>query len=270
MGLDVYISRYEDYEATNKRKRDREKASERLWMSICGDGSYQSIPEYKKEAYRAELKKVDDALGLIDGDDPTEERIELPSTKFPDHCFKIGYFRSSYNEGGYNHVARNHGLLELDDIFAHRGEEYACVHDWNKSRERAVRALEAMKARSDKIGNLVVLRQDALPIRPDSCPTSEAAAMDIVESEFGEKNAGGFKAYSNDRGLFYREACYKLRAVIPGVSEGNFRGPVVYLVVEGDEPALTWYIQATEIVIETIDYILAQKDPEKYRMCWSG
>ena len=41
----------------------------------------------------------------------------------------------------------------------------------------------------------------------------------------------------------------------------------VYLIYEAD---LSWYQQALEIVLETIEYVLSQPDKEKYVLHWSS
>jgi hypothetical protein len=42
--------------------------------------------------------------------------VEEPSAKYPEHYFKIGYFRSEYHENGINDVLDRLGLPNLIDV----------------------------------------------------------------------------------------------------------------------------------------------------------
>ena len=57
------------------------------------------------------------------------------STIDPKHLFKLGYFRSSYNERGIERVMRNINLPGLHDIFGVKGEEYNVRPDWQEALE---------------------------------------------------------------------------------------------------------------------------------------
>ncbi len=58
-----------------------------------------------------------------------------------------------------------------------------------------------------------------------------------------------------------------VRAAVWGKS--YFGGPAPYLVFEAPD-ILAWYVEALEIVAETVDWVLAQPDPDCYYMHWSG
>lgn len=192
------------------------------------------------------------------------ETVEIPSVKYPDHYFKIGYFRSSYNSAGYNRIAGDYGLASIYDIFGVNGEDYHPVIDLAASRERAEVALSAMKARSEEVGSLRIEGMPSSSMLRNQCPKNSAEALAIFEKEM---KGDGFKVYSSGLGMFWRESKDKIRAVIPGT---GFLGPQIYIVLEGDEPVLDRYIKATEIMIETIDWVLSRPHPENYRFAWSG
>ena len=69
--------------------------------------------------------------------------VEFLSRKYPDHLFKIGYFRSSYNESGINYVLESRGLPTLWTVFDAKPGEF--VPDWEKSLERANYLLTDLK-----------------------------------------------------------------------------------------------------------------------------
>jgi hypothetical protein len=63
-----------------------------------------------------------------------------------------------------------------------------------------------------------------------------------------------------------------VHGIIMGFEKGFFGTepvPCTYLVWE-DEEKFEWYTQALEIVIETCDWVLAQKDKSKYWISWSS
>ena len=55
--------------------------------------------------------------------------------------------------------------------------------------------------------------------------------------------------------------------MIPGTFKILNEMSCVYVVTESDN---TWYIQALEIVRDTIKYVLSKEDKEKYYLHWSG
>ena len=78
---------------------------------------------------------------------------------------------------------------------------------------------------------------------------------------------GGYdpdSAYSNRYGLFFPKPA-QIVGVIPGSKYGS---RVAYVILDGDPTP--WYLQALEIVLETIDYVLAQPDRDTYYLHWSG
>ena len=272
MGLDIYLKRYQNYEDTREREDKHNKFSEEIWQDPEKEyGEYEKIPEEKKEEIR---KKVDDyavSLGLDKwgSDKDNVESIEMDHPNYQDHYFKIGYFRSSYNESGINRILENFGLMELSEIFAHDGE-YHFQPDWAASKERAIKTLEGMK----KAGNYRVesmythtLNKD-FPKSPD-----EALKMFLEETEkHSESKKNHPEAeeynYSNAKGHFYPAEPLKVLAVIPGESRYIFNDrPCLFVIKEGDND---WYIKALEIVIATCDYVLSQPNINQYYLHWSG
>jgi len=72
------------------------------------------------------------------------ETIEINSTLYPEHLFKIGYFRSSYNSGGINRVANRYSLLDLYDIFD--PHSYTFIPDWADAMKKCEAAIKQWDA----------------------------------------------------------------------------------------------------------------------------
>jgi len=194
-------------------------------------------------------------------------RIEKSSQLHPNHLFKIGYFRSSYNEHGFNSVMENLGLPTLYDIFsdATRLDDYYVRPDWKQSKVLVEKALKQFKkllqtsASEYKVTfvnsrNKVSSRREAL-----------AAFLEEVESHNRSK---GFPAYLSKNGTFYLDKPLKVRGIIGGKGPAGFQG--VYLVYDAEEDAYLWYLQALEIVRETIDWVLKQTNPREYVLGWGS
>jgi hypothetical protein len=146
--------------------------------------------------------------------------------------------------------------------------------DWSKAKDEVQKALDAFKAYIAKNGSCRVT-EISHNIFTDiaTCPIKSPkdaleAFNEVNESHKSRTDAGWFGNY---RGEFFLGEPPLLLAAIPGIS-GTFRHPCVYLVFEEKEKihGLEWYVNALEIVLETIDYVLAQPDPEKYYLHWSG
>lgn len=206
------------------------------------------------------------------GKSPLKQKVELPSSKYPDHCFKIGYFRSSYNEGGVDHILRDRTGHELATIFDVNGN-YRVKPNWETARKKAVSVLDSLKKYLDTNGSYHVMTVENNPFRQSIDIKSQKDALEAFNEERQRYGRGGsdFNWYSNHKGEFFLGKPPALVAAINGIS-GTFKQPCAYLIYKSDDEegeGLDWYIHALEIVIETIDYVLAQPDPDKYYLHWS-
>src|SRR5882724_7093236 len=91
VGLDVYLRKYDDFADTQKREKAYEKRTEPLYAD--GNGLTDEQRKAKREAIAAELQL--DEWGT---DKALVHEVSSNSAKYPEHYFKIGYFRSSYND----------------------------------------------------------------------------------------------------------------------------------------------------------------------------
>lgn len=268
MGLDIYLYRYDNREETEKLETIFEEAEQKNWDKL---GSYDSLTDEQKETVRTENKALAVSMGLTEGgDDPRKQKIENDHPKYKDHYFKIGYFRSSYNGGGINRIMANFGLPGLYEIFGRdRDEDYIFAPDWILSLARVTDAIEQLKQR----GNYRCFEVDANEFSSKELPSSEEDALALAITNISKDRVmdGGF---SNIDGHFFPSGI-KVFALIPGNKKSLFAAlhgvpgqrPTTYVISEGENE---WYIQALEIVRDTIQFVLDQPDKDKYFLHWSS
>ena len=261
MGLDIYLYRYDNFEETRKKEEKYQEFSEKTWEGKEYDKMTQ---EEKDELYKQE-EKFAESLGLDNYgmDKKDAERCEFPSEKYPEHYFKIGYFRSSYNGGGINHILGNLGLPRLAEIFGVDPDEYYVHPNWATARANLQKLLEDLKAKPNYRAHKI----DAQSLSSSGGPLNEKEAIDIFLKEVERNKDSAFSdGYSNINGDFYIKTPLKVLGMIPGQSPYGTR-PCLYVVTEGENE---WYEQAIEIMIETCDYVLAQPNINQYYLHWSG
>lgn len=210
-----------------------------------------------------ELDEVEREKATEPADFP-ETRVDLDSAKYPDHLFRIGYFRSSYNEGGINNILKNLIGESLYSIMGCEDDEYCFWPDWAACKDRAVAALAAMDEQIAKDGGAIACGREMLFFDGD-LPNSTEEAMALYRSKAAMERDDDFSSFSSKEGTFHLKRPLRVRAFIPGK---GFMGPTVYVVYENDH--FDSYRQSLEIVIETCDYVIASGHPEEFYVHWSG
>ena len=190
------------------------------------------------------------------------ETVEMDSKKYPSHMFKIGYFRSSYNDSGIDRVLNAQGLPTLNTIFEVPSSNYYVIVDWERSKERVTFLIEQFKERTERYPFMVCRNF----LNFESAITSGDAIKLVIE-KLKKQTKSSFTRYICKQGMFFLDKPLKVRGVITG--EGGL-GPEMFLVYEVSKETFRWYLQALEIVEETIDYVLAQEDRDKYFFRWSA
>jgi hypothetical protein len=264
MGLDIYLYRYENFDETSRKENEYERFSEKLWEEA---GEYDALNDDQKDAIRQKCGAFAISLGLSfhGADDENKKKIEIDSTKYPGHYFKVGYFRSSYNASGIERILKNMNLPSLHWVFDREdSEEYCFTPDWKIAKER-IQLLKEQFGDQDPYRVAHVSQN----IFKESLITSEAQALDVLKKELEKKNgqSNGFGNYSNSEGEFYLDDPLEVVAMIPGKYKLFNEMDCVYIITKSDN---SWYENALEIVEETIDWVLSQPDQEKYRIHWSG
>lgn len=270
MGLDIYLYRYDDYNKTKELTEEYARREKEIWDGNEVDEKYNQLTDEQKDDFRNRVKEMALSLGLDQwGDDVNGKKsIEIDSEKYPEHMFKIGYFRSSYNEGGIERILRNMGLPTMSDIFEYN-DEYVFQPDWTQALINVKNLIEEFKQKGAYRVNQV-----SANIFKEPTIGSEKDALDVFldelkkDQEYNEKFPEREKYnYSNGVGEFSFNEPLKVLALIPGTHNLFGDRPCVYVVTESDN---TWYIQALEIIQETIEWVLSQENKEQYYLHWSG
>jgi len=253
MGLDVYLERCDNVERARKLEAEYWAEYDAIWNEYPGHS--EMTPVQIDEA-RARYRALATKLGLNeDGEYPDREGVRLDSAKYPDHLFKIGYWRSSYNQGGINNYLRRRQRATLWVLNPNHEHEF--TPDWDKALADAKLLLGSLK----EIVGLPAGTYNVITVRNFSVIKEVKSDAQALEMFWGElKQSPEWRSYSNNRGYFFLNGI-DVRAVILGEED-------VYIVHKDSD--VSWYVHALEIVVETIEYVLDQPDPETYYLVWSS
>jgi hypothetical protein len=159
MGLDVYLyHKLPDFDEWDVKENQYHEFTDIVWDEEvakvfpgkkANDVKYDAIPEEVKDAVHARNEVLAKELGLEEGGNVPkghkEIEIEKKSRRHPKHYFKIGYFRSSYNDSGTNHVLSAITGKDLYWIFTPPEEDsYRFTPDWQAVLARAIEARDAL------------------------------------------------------------------------------------------------------------------------------
>lgn len=281
MGLDIGLNRYD----TSKKEVDKliakfEKESDKIWENVYKGRKYEELSEEEKKTTRKKVKEVAKKLGFTNewGAHWDVHTVEMNSELYPEHMFKIGYFRSSYNDGGINRVLKRVGVQGLYEIFPHFDDD-EFRPDWKYSLvvvKNIIKQYEKYLKTEISEYNIIHVSKNCFN-DDSSLPQSEQQALTIFEKEleshkkYKTDEAMG-DGYSSKEGLFYLNGL-KIRAVIPGIENILGKQPCSYVVIKPEydkTDSRYWYLHALEIVKETIEWVLTQADIDKYYLSWSS
>lgn len=301
MGLDVNLYHctkpYDEVVRLREEGRRKAKEVEAASLQELGAKSFDGLAEGQYDTYFAKTRAQLAAAGFDEDGDPldAEEGVARDSSVYPDHYFKIGYLRSSYNESGINNVLRKRIGKTLHDIFPSAKEDdgdYYRRVDWPAALVRAREVRDEFATFIAKHGAFNIREETHNPFIPaKDLPSDEKAALELFLREHAKWKEREGKpdmwdkgkpctgsAYSSGLGEFrFGDAVEELVAVMPGASEGwASKGklrPVFYIVTQprkDAEPWHPWYSHALEITVEMCEWVLSQPDPERYILHWSG
>lgn len=273
MGLDVTLTYCKDLKASEAKEKEFEEKSEAIWEELYPGRKYEDLTDAEKKAARKRTDALKKEMGLDEfgSDGKNKKDIQKKSKIHPKHSlFQMGYFRSSYNGGGINSVLENLGLLSLYGIFERNDrDEYYFQPNWKKALENVKLTIERLKKeggyRVESIGNMFI----------DPTITNEAEALECFKKQLEEfkarkaKDKNSYGAYSNRDGHFYLDKPLEIVAAIPG-KQFHGKAPCTYIVTKGSDEDNQWYVEALEIVQETIEFVLAKKDIQNYYLAWSS
>jgi hypothetical protein len=272
MGLDVTL--YRSPKATRQEELDKEeeaeKRTEAVYEEYAQGRSYEELSEEDFDKIGDGRKAIYKEMGLDEyGCSKVRKSIELHSKKYPNHMFKIGYLRSSYNSSGINHILRNLGMNDLYYIFGIDENNYYYDIDWEQSLIRVKEVIEQLSAH---------INSDLNKYRVESfstfAPTEEFKNDAEILKYFVEElksHEDGFTSYSNSVGTFMLKGI-NVKSVIFVKESGAFTDTAIKLVVENEDGRdnLKWYLESLEITQEMIEYVLSQDNPDDYILGWSA
>jgi hypothetical protein len=262
MGLDIYLHYYDDYEKAQRLEAEYEAESDKVWAKY--PQKYEQMTDAQKEECRAETTAIKQRLGLDGFGCYPNTEIKNPSAKYPDHYFKVGYFRSSYNESGINRVMGNLIGKRLEDIFP-ESKDYEFRPDWAGAKSRAESILAEFRQAIEKEGAYRVSTVSAFNSFSGPQKVDAKQALELFMQEKARHPNGG--GYENLNGVFTVAEPMQVSAAVCGVDA--LGTPCLHLIYKADD-GLEWYAHALEIVIETCDFALAHPEKEKLYMRWSG
>ncbi len=279
MGLDVYLVRYSD---PNRLRMEAEAAerSKAIWASY--GKPYDKMTQDEKDEASTREEQANAEAGFVEDDDTGKEHIEIASKLHPEHMFKVGYFRSSYNNSGIERIGEYAiGERPLHYIFQ-PGEEYKVTPDWAACLERAKSVYQLWNQATKDCTELYRMFSVGNPFITPSI-TSNREAMEAFKKERTRRDEALAKlepgepghimggSYGNRDGNYFLDKPIEIHAAIPVLEDLLGQKHIAtYLVYKETGDDVAWYGQALEVVIETIEYVLAQENTSEYLLHWSG
>jgi hypothetical protein len=242
------------------------KLSEEIW----GTKPYD---ELSKEEI-ADIKRRDEELAVSMEMDPygmcaLMEKIEQDSALHPKHLFKVGYFRSSYNDGGLDSVLQAAIGMSLDVIFDVDGasEDGFIQPDWRESLDRALYTKEKFQRyiQDTPYRSMFIAQNDCVANQVANTPEQAIGRAIQKLSEHREEPDTDMSWFSTGIGHCFFGAPMELVVAVPAKQYGQEGFFLVYR-----DPELHWYLKAVEIVIETIEWVLDQPEPSRFAFSWSA
>lgn len=278
MGLDVYLYRVDDVARFHAVREQYNERSEELWEEYTTRKGAGETEEQLRAWIEPEESRLQEELGCDDSGylRGGHEAVERDSAVHPGQLFKVGYFRSSYNGTGINRVLEDMGLPGLYQLFGvpERSPDYWVRPDWAAARERAAGLVDALRQRVDKREHR--LRAEFFgqnrflgkPPKVDAQDALAAARAAIVKGDSGPFGGGG---WSSAEGSFFPKGL-EVVAILPSEPRFHFEGPGAFVVYVTSEETARSYLDSAEVILETIDYVLANPVPEPgaYLLAWSA
>jgi hypothetical protein len=264
MGLDVSLKYCVDRATELAKQQAAEEFSNQAWEKA---GTYESMSDAQKDTVRSAVKAYNESNDLNEwGSSNKIEGIELNSEIYPEHMFKIGYLRSSYNSGGINSVLERVGCMTLYDIFEPKDGEYYVDIDWAGAQKRCQSAID--KYREHLTGEFAGYDVMRITDFGHGGAKDDNEALELLKKQLRETKPEGFRSYGNRDGDWYLDGVN-----VVGIVPNRGFGGGVFLLTKDKEtkaPEEDWYMQALVVTKEMIDYVLNQKDPENYFVGWSA
>ena len=151
MGVDVYLFRYLNKTETTKKEERFTEVVQKMWRDMRPFSS-STI----SEDIMGKCREVALEMGLDEhGEDINNKyKIYFDSKKYPNHQFKIGYFKGIFSDLTFNSILDEMDVPDLYDIFDKR-EDDLYLPDWNKCLERIQKSLDEFNSCIDEDWKLI-------------------------------------------------------------------------------------------------------------------
>lgn len=185
----------------------------------------------------------------------------VPSETNPEHMWNKTYLRSSYNQAGFNRVTKNLTGMDLYSVFElsdnPREDEHGVVHvDFQAARGRAVALVNKLLS-SDRL-YVTTLVADPFEGRLKISPREAVEKFRQVR----DGQPADSREFSTRDGMFFLDGL-QIYGIVRG---GGVAGlPAVHVIHECDD--FDWYLEASRILVEFIEYALTLEDPG---LMWSS
>ena len=265
MGLDVYLYHCRDRKAAFAAEQRAEDAVNKIWDSV--GKKYQDLSEAEKDDIQARSLIAQEIEGC-DGSSQHKSVTEIrrDSEQYPNHLFKIGYFRSSYNESGLNRAMKKLGLPDLYEIMNNPSRATEVHHDWADCLKRVNKVISKYQKHLSSEVDGFYISEVRRPSGNGGADSAEAAWKIFRSEHERNKESPSFVSYSSSFGEFYHQGV-KIHAIIPSSDQYTLS----YLIcAKENKYEEDWYLTSLKIVRETCEYVLSQEDPQNYYMHWSG
>ena len=211
------------------------------------------------------LQKEYHVTRAMNPDGTVHKHVVKDSTLHPGHSFRVGSWFSSSTEAGLNSVLRDYVGRDLYSCFGVEGRW--SQPDWEDSLERVQALLADFKSATTEGFRVMPLTYNPFKdVKKEAIKTSNDALISwCIEQRKVPKD----DIYANRHGTFFPKDV-EIHAAIEGVDITG--APTQYLIYkkrDTDDPKhFVFYLEALEIIIETIEYVLAQADPSQYVLQW--
>lgn len=182
----------------------------------------------------------------------------------PDHSFKVGSFFDDQGDEGFSNVMRQIGLRSIDEIFGRSSEEEKLqfyIPDWEKALLRCTEEKVKLVMMRQERRRILDYRVVSMALNVDEChPDASAAILSDYMKEY-------LNEVDIDQSTMSEIALYE-GEFIDGVvakKEGDYL--VIYLIIRTPKFYI-WYIEALEVIKETIEFVLKQAKKEECYLLW--
>ncbi len=182
---------------------------------------------------------------------------ETPSKSHPEHYWKLGYYRSSYNDGGFNTVVSRLTGEDLYSLLDPISQNYEFIPTRSQlqvclNRAKSLqRDFAGLKDRAFSVSS-----ESPFLMGNDSLDTTAEQAIALLNGQLDKRvpdNEWG-NNFSNRDGAFFLDGLTVLAAVR---GKDVLKRPCVHLIYRLEDEGFTFYSDALDILVESLEAQIA-------------